>query len=64
MNNIGLLTKVKFLHSRLQPVAKALDKLQSDTTSKADVCEEWFSLLKKASLQPHLAVITKKFHRQ
>jgi len=40
IGNIGLLNEAKNLHSQLQPIAKALDRLQSDTATIADACEE------------------------
>jgi hypothetical protein len=61
INNIGLLNEAKNLHSQLQPIAKALDRLQSDTASIADACEEWLVLLQQDELKTHLTTVTKRF---
>ena len=54
INNVGLLNEAKTLHAQLQPVANALDRLQSDSATTADACEEWPNLLRADILKPHL----------
>lgn len=61
INNIGLLNEAKNLYNQLQPIAAALDRLQSDTANIADACEEWLLLLQKDELQSHLNVVKKRF---
>jgi len=39
IHNMGLFSEAKHLHKQLEPIAKALDKLQSDSSSIADACE-------------------------
>ena len=61
INNVGLLNEAKSLHAQLQPVANALDRLQSDNATIADACEEWLSLLRADALKPHLTTVMKRF---
>ena len=61
INNVGLLNEAKTLHAQLQPVANALDRLQSDSATIADACEEWLSLLTAHALKPHLTTVMKRF---
>jgi len=64
INNVGLLNEAKSLHAQLQPVANALDRLQSDNATIADACEEWLSLLRADALKPHLPTVMKRFRKQ
>ena len=61
INIVGLLNEAKSLHAQLQPVANALDRLQSDSATIADACEEWLSLLTAHALKPHLTTVMKRF---
>lgn len=61
INNIGLYREAKNLLDNLTPVASALDRLQSDTTSIADACDTWLGLLREDCLQPHIAKVQKRF---
>ena len=61
INNIALFHEAKHLIETLAPIARALDKLQSDYTSIADACETWISLLQNELLQPHRTKIQKRF---
>lgn len=38
---IGLFSEAKHLHSQLEPIEDALNRLQGDATSIADACEVW-----------------------
>ena len=49
------------LHAQLQPVANALDRLQSDDGTIAGDCEEWLSILRADALKPHLTTVMKHF---
>jgi hypothetical protein len=55
------LNEAKNHHSQLQPIAKALGRVQSDTASIADACEEWLVLLQKGKLEVHLMTVIKTF---
>lgn len=61
ISNIGLLNEAKNLHAQLQPVANALDRLQSDNASIADACEEWLKLLAAETLKPYATIVMKRF---
>jgi len=57
----GLLNEAKSLHAQLQPVANALDRLQSDNATITDDCEEWLSLLRADALKPYLTIFYEAF---
>lgn len=61
INNVGVYREAKNLLEQLSPIARALDRLQSDSTSIADACDVWLGLLEEDSLQPHSAKIMKRF---
>ena len=55
---------MKNLQSRLQPVSVALDKLQSDTSSRiADSCEIWLDLLQSPNLAPYSDKVRHRFRQ-
>ena len=62
LNYVGLLNEAKSLHAQLQPVANALDRLQSDSATITDACEEWLCLLRADALKPHLTTVMKWFN--
>jgi len=55
------LNEAKSLHAQLEPVANALDRLQSDNGTIADACEERLSLLRADALKPHFTTVVKRF---
>lgn len=61
--NVGLFSEAKHLHSQLEPIADALNRLQGDATSIADACEVWLSLLSSRSLEPYKEKVEKRFHQ-
>jgi len=63
INSVGLLNEAKSPHAQLQPVANALDRLQSDNATITDACEEWLSLLRADALKPHLTTVMKHFRK-
>jgi len=64
INSVGLLNEAKSLHAQLQPVANALDRLQSDNATITDDCEEWLSLLRADALKLYLTTFMKRFRKQ
>ncbi len=51
--DINLFKQVKDLAAMLSPVAKALDRSQSDKTTIADACDIFFDLLNEPVLRDH-----------
>lgn len=60
---IGLFSEAKHLHSQLEPIEDALNRLQGDATSVADACEVWLSLLSSRRLEPYKEKVEKRFHQ-
>ena len=50
----------KDLMEQLKPIAVAIDKCQSDTTSIADACHEWFMRLENGPLASHIEKVKKR----
>ena len=63
IHKVGLFNEVKHLQSQLQPISSALDKLQSDSATIADACEEWLDLLKSPDLEPYSDKIHHRFQQ-
>ena len=61
IENVGIARNAKDLLEQLQPIADALNKLQADTTSIADACHIWITLLETECLYPHAKVLKKRF---
>jgi uncharacterized protein YutE (UPF0331/DUF86 family) len=61
IHNMDLFSEAKHLHKQLEPIAKALDKLQSDSSSIADACEIWLDLIKTKELEPYKDKVDKMF---
>ena len=60
---VGPFTEVKNLQSQLQPISSALDKLQSDSATIADACEEWLDLLLSPDLEPYSDKVRHRFQQ-
>ena len=52
--------EVKNLHEQLSPVTTALNSMQSDHTTIADVREQWIELGLKEELQPYKGKVDKQ----
>jgi hypothetical protein len=63
IQSADLFNQVKTLHEQLDPVAKALDRMQADSASIADACEEWLKLLQAEVLAPHLCKVQKRLDK-
>ena len=63
VHNVGLINEAKHLQKQLGPISKALDQLQSDTTTIADACEVWCGLLKEDELSPYMKTVEKCFNQ-
>ena len=61
--NVGLFNDAKNLQSQLQPIASALDKLQSDSATIADACEVRFDLLQLPDLKPYSERVSHRFRQ-
>lgn len=61
IHNVGLFSEVKNL--QLQPISSALDKLQSDSATIADACEEWLNLLLSPDLEPYSDKVRHRFQQ-
>lgn len=61
--NVSLFSEAKHLHSQLEPISVALNRLQGDAISIADACEVWLSLLSSRSLEPYKEKVEKRFHQ-
>lgn len=61
INDYALYKNAKDLTEQLRPVACALDKLQSDSTSIADACDIWMDLKSNPKLEPHQSAVSKRF---
>lgn len=61
IRDFNLLQQVKDLIMQLTPVSRALDTLQSNSTTVADACHLWCKLLKDDNLKPHFVTVKKRF---
>lgn len=61
IHNMGLFSEAKHLNKQLEPIAKTLNKLQSDSSSIADACEIWLDLIKTKELEPYKDKVDKRF---
>lgn len=61
INDYAIYKNAKDLLEQLQPVANALDKLQSNSTSIADSCNIWIDLLNNPHLEQHKQTVNKRF---
>lgn len=61
IHNMGLCSEAKLLHKQLYPIAKALCKLQSDSSSIADACEIWLDFIKAKEFEPYKDIFDKRF---
>jgi hypothetical protein len=59
--DMNLFRQVSDLAATLRPVAAALDKSQSDNTTRADAPELFFNLIAEPTLQDHRDKIQKRF---
>lgn len=60
VNDYAIYKNTKDLIEQLQPVAIALDTLQSNTTNIADSCDIWLKLLNNPVLEPHKQAVSKR----
>ena len=57
----NLFKQVKDLHDQLKPIADALNKAQSDSTSIAEGCHLFLDLMSLPVLQCHKSKVAKRF---
>ena len=63
IRDFNLLQQVKDLIMQLRPVSRALDTLQSNSTTIADACHLWCNLLKDDNLKPHFVKVKKRLEQ-
>ena len=69
IHNVGLFNEVKNLQSQQpnlqnqQPISSAFDKLQSDSATIANACEEWLNLLQSPDLEPYNDKVCHQFRQ-
>lgn len=64
VNNLHLYKEAKNMYNQLEPVAKALMKLQHDNNANiADACEIYLELLQNEQLNPHFSKVKCSFDK-
>ena len=63
VNNVGLFREVKNHIEQFHPIARALDRAQSDSATLADTCEDWLDLLESPNLAVFNSQIKKRFNQ-
>jgi hypothetical protein len=63
IKDYNIFRNARDLAEQLRPIATAIDQMQSDSCSFADVCHIWIQLVDNPALAPHKDTIKKRYNQ-
>lgn len=63
LTNVGIFSEVVYLSKQLGVLSKAIDELQSDTTTLSKAVETWLDIIENPSLKTHQTTLRKRFNQ-